>query len=234
MKAVRLAFLQMLSFLRRDMMLAAACIAPVLIGFLFRFGLPALEKVLVGYFHMTEFLAPYYEIFDIFFSMLSPFLFCYVAAMIILEERDEKIAKYLFVTPLRKNGYLIARIGLPCAAAFAVTVCLLPPFKLTALGAGTVVYLSLAGALQGMLLALLIVTLSSNKLEGMAVTKLSSVMILGVLVPYFVSGKIQYMFAFLPAFWVGRAVHFGGILPMGISIIISLAWIALLIKRLRL
>lgn len=233
MKAVRIAFLQMLSFLRRDMMLAAASIAPVLIGLVFRFGLPALEKVLIGYFHRTECLAPFYEIFDIFLSMLSPFLFCYVTAMIVLEERDEKLAGYLFVTPLQKRGYLIARMGLPCVIAFMATVCLLPVFKLTELAAGMVVYLSLAGALQGLLLELLILTLSSNKLEGMAVTKLSSVMILGALVPWFISNKIQYVFGIFPAFWVGRTMLFGEWFSALCSILVSFAWILLLIKRLR-
>ena len=46
-----------------------------------------------------------------------------------------------------------------------MTVILLPVFKLTALSAVEVLLLSGTGALQGIIIALLIVTLSTNKLE---------------------------------------------------------------------
>ena len=64
-----------------------------------------------------------------------------------------------------------------------MTVILLPVFKLTALSAVEVLLLSGTGALQGIIIALLIVTLSTNKLEGMAVTKMSTLTILGAFAP---------------------------------------------------
>lgn len=230
MKAIRLSFIQMLSFLRRDMMLFAACVAPFLIGLIFHFGIPALEQVLTRYFHSTAILAPYYEIFDIFFSMLTPTMFCYVAAMVILEENDDHIVRYLFVTPLRKTGYLWARLGLPCVIAFVLTGGLLPVFKLTDLGIVETIYLAISGALQGGIIALIIVTLSSNKLEGMAITKLSTITILGILVPYFIQQKIQYVLVFLPSFWIGKAIYERSQFHMLISILISVLWIGMLMK----
>ena len=231
MKAVRISFLHMVAFLRRDMMLFAACISPFFIGPLFRFGIPALERVMTGYFVRPAILAPYYEIFDMFFSVLAPTMFCYVAAMVVLEERDDHMTKYLEVTPLGKTGYLVSRLGLPCAAAFGITGCLLPLFNLSHLQAGMAIYLTLTGALQGLVITLLVITLSTNKLEGMAVTKLSGIMFLGIMIPYFVPRRIQYILSFLPSFWVGRAVYQGRSLEMALSIIMSLAWMGVLLKN---
>ena len=45
MRAIRSGFLQMLVFMRRDMMLSAACLAPVLAGLGIRFGIPDRKSV---------------------------------------------------------------------------------------------------------------------------------------------------------------------------------------------
>ena len=111
MRSIRLSFLQMTAYMRRDMMLFAACLAPVLAGIFVRFAIPFLEEILTEYFHMAMIISPYYRLIDVFFAMLTPAMFCFVSAMVSLEEADEKTAIYLFVTPLRKTGYLSARFG---------------------------------------------------------------------------------------------------------------------------
>lgn len=50
MTAVRNSFLQMLYMIRKDMMLVAACVGPVLAGIAFRFGIPMAEKALCDMF----------------------------------------------------------------------------------------------------------------------------------------------------------------------------------------
>ena len=82
-------------------------------------------------------------------------MFCFVTAMIVLEEHDDHIENYLFITTLGRKGYLISRIFLPVVIAFIMTVILLPVFKLTALSAVEVLLLSGTGALQGIILSLI-------------------------------------------------------------------------------
>lgn len=188
-------------------MLFAACLAPFLAGLLFRFAIPLLETVITDWFALPAVIAPYYALIDIFLAMLSPAMFCFVSAMISLEEADEKTAAYLFVTPLGRDGYLAARFCIPSAAAFFVTAVLLPVFRLTPLSPIDIALLAAGGALQGVIISLMILTLSSNKLEGMAVTKLSSLTIFGAAVPFFVRHRVQYLLSPLPAFWIGKAVR---------------------------
>lgn len=231
MRAIRLSFLQMLAYMRRDRMLFAACLAPFLAGLLFRFAIPLLETVITDWLALPAVIAPYYALIDIFLAMLSPAMFCFVSAMVSLEEADEKTAAYLFVTPLGRNGYLAARFCIPSAAAFLVTAVLLPVFRLTPLSPIDIVLLAAGGALQGVIISLLILTLSSNKLEGMAVTKLSSLTIFGAAVPFFVRHRVQYLLSPLPSFWIGKAVRESIPFYMLPAFALSVIWIALLAKR---
>lgn len=158
-------------------------------------------------------------------------MFCFVAAMVILEERDDHICHYLFVTGLGRMGYLLSRICIPALCAFTVTLILLPFFKLTALSAGAIFFLAVTGTLQGIIIALLVVTLSTNKLEGMAVTKLSTLLILGALILYFIQEKVQYILSILPSFWVGKAILEQNLRYMLLSVFMAAIWIFLLLKK---
>lgn len=231
MRAIRFSFLQMLSFVRRDMMLFAACFAPILAGMFFKFVIPIIEKKLKELFSLSTVLVPYYGLFDLFFSVLSPVMFCYVAAMVILEETDEHLSRYLFITPLGKNGYLIARLGVPAGIAFLVTVALLPVFKLSDLSLSTVLFLAAIESFQGIIIALLIITFSTNKLEGMAITKLSTLTMCGMVVPYFIKNKAQYALSLFPSFWVGKAIYEMQPIYILLSFIISFFWIIFLLRQ---
>ena len=231
MKAIRLSFFQMAAAMRRDMMLFASCLAPILAGFFFRFAIPLLEAALTGGFHIMAIISPYYKLVDILFAMLPSTMFCFVSAMVSLEEKDEKTAVYLFIMPLRKTRDIFARFGIPSVIAFLATIILLPVFKLTALSPITILLLSAGGTLQGMIVALLALTISSNKLEGIAVTKLSTLTIFGAVIPFFIKSDIQYVISPLPSFWIGKAILENIPLYMLPAFVLSAMWICFLLKQ---
>lgn len=231
MRAVWLSFFQMAAAMRRDMMLAAACFVPVLAGIFFRFGIPPLEAAFIEWLHAPEVLSPYYKLIDVFFAMLSPAMFCFVSAMVSLEEADEKTAEYLFVTPLGKLGYLSARLGIPAAVSYLGSLILLLCFKLTFFSLADALALAAGGTLQGLMAALLVLTFSSNRLEGMAVAKLSTLTLSGAAIPFFLPKDWQYIFSPLPSFWMGKAAYenrSGYMLPMfGLSAL----WLWFFLRR---
>ena len=69
--------------MRKDMMLMAAGLAPFLMGAAIRFGIPIIDKALMAITGMTQILALYYSLFDIFYAAITPAMFCFVAAMVI-------------------------------------------------------------------------------------------------------------------------------------------------------
>lgn len=230
MRAIRLSFFHMAVIMRRDMMLSVSCLAPVFAGVFFKFATPYIEAVLTDGLHRTAIIAPYYGLVDILLAMLPPAMFCFVSAMVSLEEADEKTAAYLFITPLTKTGYLSARLGLPVVAAFFVTLILLPVFKLTALPSLTILLLTAGATLQGVIVALLILTISSNKLEGVAVAKLATLTVFGAAVPFFIQSNVQYAISPLPAFGIGKAILESRPVYMLPAFGLSIVWIFFFLK----
>lgn len=230
MRAIRLSFFHMLKIVIHDRMLFAALMSPVLAGTAIHFGIPFAEKMLIQVTGLPVVLTPYYGLFDIFFASLTPVMFCFIAAMVVLEERDDHIERYLLITGLGQSGYFISRMIFPAILALVMTVILLPICELINWSVVEILLLSLTGSLQGIAISLLIVTLSSNKLEGMAVTKLSSLMMFGAIVPFFVPAPFTLCGFFLPSFWMGKAVTEGKPIVMLVSVLVAVIWI-LILKR---
>ncbi len=231
MRAIRLSFLHMMKFVRKDMMLLAAGLSPFLMGAAIKFGIPAIDKALRAFTGLPQILERYYSLFDIFYASITPAMFCFIAAMVMLEERDDHIDRYLFVTELGKRGYYISRIIVPALAAFVISVALLPVFRLAVSSFAQVVFLALAGTLQGIIIALLVVNISSNKLEGMALTKCSSLMMLGAMGPYFISRPYSHILFFMPSYWTGLEVTEGRAIYVLPTVLVSVIWIASLCKK---
>ncbi|MEX1308036.1 MAG: ABC transporter permease [Eubacteriales bacterium] len=208
-----------------DSMLAAICGVPVLMALLFRFGVPELEMLLCQTLGTTTVLSEYYLLFDLFLVVMTPYLFTFISAMVMLGELDENMAVYLAVTPLGKKGYIISRLVLPAAISLVLSVVLLSFFALTPWTFGGVLLVSLLCALLCLPVAMLIVTLSHNRVEGMAVAKLSGLVLFGLPIPFFLPEGIQYLFSWLPSFWVAKVfVSANGWLAFP-AVFVTLIWI---------
>lgn len=227
MSPVLVSFSQMMSLVKKDKMMVAAGLAPILAGVAIKFGIPFGEQLLINAFG-TPILTPYYGLFDILYASLSPAMFCFVVAMVMLEEHDDHIDRAMFVTALGRKGYFISRMILPSVLAFIITLLLSPVFNISSTSFISSLLLAFAGTLQGIIVAQLILGISSNKLEGMAVTKISSIIILGALVPYFVPLPLGYAFSVLPSFWMGMGINFNNPLYLIISCALGTIWVILL------
>jgi len=179
MKAVYISFTQMLRQMTQDIMLIVIAFVPFLAGVVFMFVIPAAESLLTGYFGTDAVLSPYYELFDLFLIILTPVMLNYAAAMVILEESDDHLTAYLAVTPLGKIGYLLSRLGGMGLISFPVSIFVGLLFQLSHICVWMAAGLALSGVVQGIVTALLIVSFSSNKVEGMAVGKMASLFTLG-------------------------------------------------------
>lgn len=231
MRTILLSASQMVRIMRHDKMLLVICFAPILIGILFRFGIPLVEQALAKWLGAPSVIAPYYQLVDAFYAMLTSTMFCLAAAMVTLEEFDDKTVSSLLVSPLAKEGYLASRLCIPAVASFLFTAVLLPIFKLSSLSGLWVMPLAAVGALYGLIVSMLVVAFSANKLEGVAISKLASVLTLGAVVPHVIVGAEQYAAAPLPSFWIGKATAENDLLFLLVALIVSGAWILLLLKR---
>ncbi len=70
------------------------------------------------------------------------------------------------------------------------------------------------------------------KLEGMAVTKLAALTLLGIPAPFFIDSYYQFSVGFLPSFWVAKAMQNEAVLYFSIGLMVALVWYYFLTKRL--
>ena len=194
-------------FLRQiagDGMLVTVCVAPLLTACLFRFGLPAVEALLRAELGRAVVLAGYYRLFDLLLASVTPYLFCFASAMVLLEERDDGLSAYLAVTPVGRRGYFVSRLLIPAVWSFLVSIVLMECFSLTRWSFAPLSATCLLGSALSLEAALLVVALSRNRVEGLAVAKLSGLFLAGLFVPFFLRSGAQYLFSPLPSFWTAR------------------------------
>ncbi|WP_139619469.1 ABC transporter permease, partial [Clostridioides difficile] len=214
MKRILSSTIQVFKQIKSDPMMFAACFTPFVMGALIKFGIPFLERI-------TDFsLQTYYPIFDLLLSIMAPVLLCFAFAMITLEEIDDKVSRYFSITPLGKSGYLFTRLGVPSIISAVIAFIVLLLFSLEKLSIGMTICLALLGSVQAIIVSLMIITLSSNKLEGMAVTKLAALTLLGIPAPFFIDSYYQFSVGFLPSFWVAKAMQNETVLYFSIGLMV--------------
>ncbi len=231
MRPLRRSFLMFLRQIYGDSMLFAALAGCVLAAFFFRFGVPALERVLCSYFGRAAILAPYYLLVDLFLSLITPFLFLFVSAMVMLSEYDENLASYLAVTPVGKRGYIVSRLVFPAALSLLVSLLFLRLFSLTGWRLLPAIVTCLLTGLSSLAAALLIFSFSHNRVEGMAVAKLSGLLMLGLTVPFFLNSGVSWLFSPLPSFWIAKLCLEDNPLFLPGALLTAAVWTALLYRK---
>ena len=231
MKPLFRSFCMFIRQIIKDSMLAAVCIAPVLTALFFRFVIPFFEKILCGYYQKEAILSGYYLLFDLFLSLITPYMFCFASAMVMLTEYDENMAGYLAVTPVGKRGYVASRLLFPAIISILFSVLLMHWFSLTDWTWGMVLTTCILTSLLSVAVALLLFSFSHNRVEGMAMAKLSGLLMLGLPVPFFMLSKAQYLFAPLPSFWIAKLVTGQNALFLLPAIVSALLWLGLLYRR---
>ncbi|MDW7671781.1 MAG: hypothetical protein SCK57_05800 [Bacillota bacterium] len=96
--------------------------------------------------------------------------------------------------------------GIPAFGSVLISSILLALFRLTDLSLPAGVGLSLLAAFSAIAAAMVVVAAASNKVEGMALMKLTGISTVGLLVPWFIENNVQYVFALFPSYWMARAV----------------------------
>lgn len=214
-----------------DSMLVAICFACLLTALFVRFGVPALEGVLCAYFQKDAILLPYYLLFDLLLILVTPYMLCFASAMMMLTEYDENLSGYLAVTPVGKDGYILSRLGFPAVIAFMVSILLMQWFSLTEWPILLLLPACVLADIASVAVALLLFGFSHNRVEGVAMGKLSGILMLGLFVPFFLSSNVEYLFAPLPSFWLAKLCITRNMVLIFPALLSSALWVFMLYRR---
>lgn len=227
MKALNCSIKIFIKQISRDNMVVMLCVAPLLVALLFYFGIPALDSLLASKSNFKG-LSEYSRLFDLLLIVLTPYLFGFASATVMLGEVDEHIVPSFYTSPLGRKRYLIARLLFPTMISTLITILIISVFHLSNSQTALLIILSLLAVIVCLISFLLIVTLAKNKVEGMALTKMSGLILLGLFIPFFITNHIQYIFAFMPSFWLAKLAISSNYIYMIPTLICSLVWLKIL------
>lgn len=160
-----------------------------------------------------------------------------IGGFLLLESREERAIKALLVTPTPLSLHLgtlaavIITAGLILAAALAAAVGVGTP------GWQPVMVSAALGAPTGVVIALILATVASNKVEAFAVMKMTSFLGLIPVGAFFLPEPFQYAAGLFPPYWACKiwwvAAEGGGtwLWMVAPGALVSAAWIALLLRR---
>ncbi|QTH45358.1 hypothetical protein J4772_13670 [Cohnella sp. LGH] len=187
--------------LTRDPMLLLILIGPLLLILMTRLGLPSLSEWLAnrsGY-DLTD----HTMFISLFMLVLIPQLIGVAAGLLMLDERDEHIVDYYAVSPLRKSGYLAYRLIAPVFVGAGMSLAFVVVSGISELTGNRMLPLLLF-VMEAPLFALFLVAFSANKVEGLALSKLITLTLLGPAGAYLVAEPWQWFAGLLPTYWPSK------------------------------
>jgi len=185
----------------RDPMLLftmAMSLAPALA---FHFGRDAMNAAALETFGIADFgryVAP--------IAMLVPaMLIGWVTGFLLLEDRDDGPLLAVDVTPIGKGGFLAYRVTATALVTAAITLYALP-LVVPDIGWGIAMLLALLIGIEAVLAAVVLPAIARNKVEGLALTKLTNIASIVPLIAAFPS-PWRYLAGIVPTYWIGELLQ---------------------------
>lgn len=215
----------------RDPTLLAGLLGPLLLMLVLRFGYPWLESFVLEQWSYA--LMPYRMWIASFLMQIIPMLLGMLHGFLMLDERDEQLIGFYSVTPITRSGYMRYRLAWPFgmslllgALYFATTglVDFEPRHGLTLL----------LLAIEAPLFSLFLVAFASNKVEGLALSKASGLLLCAPLLVWLLPSPWTWLGGILPAYWAARVYVADGEEHYLLHFAVGLVWhVSLFILLLR-
>lgn len=189
---------------RRDAMLRWMIFLPIVITIAIRLLLPRIVVRLDGWLPL-DLQTLYAPLMGAIFFLIVPFLWGMLIGFLLLDQRDDGTLTALQITPLPMSHYLLYRLGMPALLSAVTTVVLFPFAGLAMLSPLPLLVLALLGAPLAPLVALLLAAFAENKVQGLAMSKASGLLMLPALAAYFLPAPWRWLAAVAPTFWTAEA-----------------------------
>lgn len=179
-------------------MLLLAIVMSLVPAIALHFGQPAMDAAAFSAFGVTSL-----SVYLVPVALLIPAsLVGWVTGFLLLEDRDEGTLLALDVTPVGKSGFLAYRVGIAALVSLAITAYAWP-LIVPHLTIGTMVLLALLIAADAVASAVILPAIARNKVEGLALTKLTNIVSIAPLIA-FLPTPFRYVAGIVPTYWIGE------------------------------
>jgi fluoroquinolone transport system permease protein len=184
----------------RDSLLRWMVFLPLVLAAAARWAMPPIIRWIGNLFAVD--LLPYYSpIMGYALIVLTPFLAATVVGFLLLDQRDDGTLTALQVTPLSLNGYLLYRLATPMLAGILATMIVIPLSGVISIAPIPLLLVVVGAAPLAPLMAVILAVIAQNKVQGFAVLKVSSIVLLPPMIAYFVQGPWHLLLALVPTYW---------------------------------
>jgi hypothetical protein len=128
----------------------------------------------------------------------------WVTGFLLLEDRDEGMLLALDITPVGKSGFLAYRVSVTALLAIALTLYAWP-LVLPETGLLVALCLAVLVGINTVGFAVVLPAIARNKVEGLAVTKLTNLLAVAPLLAA-IPSPLRFLAAPLPTFWIGEVL----------------------------
>jgi hypothetical protein len=182
----------------RDPMLIFAIVMSVIPGLLFVVTRDAMDAAALNAFGVAG-ISRYVAIVVL---VLPAVLIGWVTGFLLLEDRDDGVLLAVDVTPIGKSGFLTYRVTVTALVGAAITAVAIP-FVAPALEWPQRLLIVTAVAMESVLAAVILPALARNKVEGLALTKLTNIAAVVPLIAI-VPSPWRYVAGIVPTYWLGE------------------------------
>lgn len=167
--------------------------------------------------------------------LLPAFLVGWVAGFLLIEDRDDGPLLAVDVTPVGKGGFLAYRLVVTAALTAAITL-MAVQLLLPTVGLWLKLLILVTIPADAALSAIILLALARNKVEGLALTKLTN---LAAIVPLaaIIPSPLRLIAGIIPTYWIGELLGLAGSTavpnwPAAASLILSHMIVAIILTRL--
>jgi hypothetical protein len=201
----------------RDPMLALAVVLSTLPAALWLFWAHEIDAAALSAFGIADFLRYAAPV-----ALLMPaFLIGWVTGFLLLEDRDEGPLLAIDVTPVGKIGFLAYRVSAAALIVLLLT-CGATRIIVPHLGPGPGIVAALLAAAATVLGTVVFPAVARNKVEGLALTKLTNLASLAPLLAI-IPSPWRYLGGVVPTYWLGELLHLSPLSPLPLPLVLIFA-----------
>jgi fluoroquinolone transport system permease protein len=187
----------------RDALLRGMIGLPLLIALLTRFVVPLLGRQ-IGAATGLDLSAYQAPIMSAALLLIAPAIGGLVVGFLLLDQRDDRTLAALQVTPLPLRSYLAYRLAAPMLLSLTTMLAAFPLAGLAGAGIPAVLLAALAAAPLAPLIALGLACFAENKVQGLALLKGASILLIAPIAALFVPAPWQWALGVAPTYWPAR------------------------------
>ena len=191
----KLVFVHELKNMIRDKMYAFFLVYPIIISVVSYFLIPYLKDINPLASDIT-FLA---------LLLMNSFIFGVVTSFTLLDDQDDNVLLSLKITPISVRLYVLFKLLMSYVFGIISTLLILISVDyFTQTQLLDIIFILILAPIQGPILAMLIASISRNKVEGFVIMKLSGLILMVPIAALFLTDWKELLISIFPGFWMAR------------------------------